>query len=211
MGTRHLTCVVKGGDYKVAQYGQWDGYPSGQGIEILNFLRDKLDRDRFFSSLDKTFEPTDEQIKSWWMEVGHDLDKSDGFVDSRIAKKYGEKHPSLSRDTGGRILEVIQNAREPVPVNLNKEFAADSLFCEYAYVVDFDKETFEVFKGFNKEPLEEHERFAFIGLNPNRRSFKDGDSEYQYHQVRHIKTYDLNSLPADEEFLADLEPQDEEE
>lgn len=27
MGTRHLTAVVIDGDYKVAQYGQWDGYP----------------------------------------------------------------------------------------------------------------------------------------------------------------------------------------
>ena len=28
MGTRNLTCVFKDGEYKVAQYGQWDGYPS---------------------------------------------------------------------------------------------------------------------------------------------------------------------------------------
>jgi len=27
MGTRNLTCVMKDGQYKVAQYGQWDGYP----------------------------------------------------------------------------------------------------------------------------------------------------------------------------------------
>ena len=38
MGTRHLICVVSDGDYKVAQYGQWDGYPSGQGAAILEFL-----------------------------------------------------------------------------------------------------------------------------------------------------------------------------
>ncbi|MHC5949058.1 hypothetical protein ACVXZ3_04645 [Providencia hangzhouensis] len=42
MGTRHLICVAKDGDYKVAQYGQWDGYPSGQGLTLLTFLRDKL-------------------------------------------------------------------------------------------------------------------------------------------------------------------------
>ena len=41
MGTRNLTCVFVNGEYKVAQYCQWDGYPSGQGLTILNFLLGK--------------------------------------------------------------------------------------------------------------------------------------------------------------------------
>ena len=39
MGTRHLIAVQKDGEYKVAQYGQWDGYPEGQGVRVLEFLR----------------------------------------------------------------------------------------------------------------------------------------------------------------------------
>lgn len=31
MGTRNLTAVYLDGQYKVAQYGQWDGYPEGRG------------------------------------------------------------------------------------------------------------------------------------------------------------------------------------
>lgn len=42
MGTRNLTAVYLDGQYKVAQYGQWDGYPEGQGITVLTFLRDKM-------------------------------------------------------------------------------------------------------------------------------------------------------------------------
>jgi len=41
MGTRHLIVVKKDNEIKVAQYGQWDGYPSGQGVSILKFLRNK--------------------------------------------------------------------------------------------------------------------------------------------------------------------------
>ena len=43
MGTRNLT-VVKDlqGTTKIAQYGQWDGYPQYSGIKALEFLRDKV-------------------------------------------------------------------------------------------------------------------------------------------------------------------------
>lgn len=41
MGTRHLIEVVVDGQIKVAQYGQWDGYPSGQGVDVLKFLAEK--------------------------------------------------------------------------------------------------------------------------------------------------------------------------
>jgi hypothetical protein len=39
MGTRNLTKVIdKNGELVVAQYGQWDGYPSGQGVNMLSFI-----------------------------------------------------------------------------------------------------------------------------------------------------------------------------
>ena len=39
MGTRNLTMVISENKTKVAQYGQWDGYPEGQGKTILKFLK----------------------------------------------------------------------------------------------------------------------------------------------------------------------------
>lgn len=190
MGTRHLTCVVKDGGYKVAQYGQWDGYYSGQGSDILTFLRDQLNRETFLANLAKTFQPDDGQIETMDATL------------KAAGKSVRELYPSMSRDTGGGILELIQNTSEPVPLRLNVEFAADSLFCEYAYVVDFDKGTFEIFKGFNQSPLAETERF--YGL-------KCDDVAKGYEPVRHVKTYQLDALPTDEQFLADLEPQNEDE
>jgi len=38
MGTRNLTVVIYKGKPCIAQYGQWDGYPQGQGYTILDFL-----------------------------------------------------------------------------------------------------------------------------------------------------------------------------
>lgn len=34
MGTRHLICVYYKRRFAIAQYGQWDGYPGGQGLTI---------------------------------------------------------------------------------------------------------------------------------------------------------------------------------
>ena len=39
MGTRNLTMVISQEKTKVAQYGQWDGYPEGQGVKILSILK----------------------------------------------------------------------------------------------------------------------------------------------------------------------------
>ena len=41
MGTRNLTKVIdKEGNIRVAQYGQFDGYPSGQGANIVGFINE---------------------------------------------------------------------------------------------------------------------------------------------------------------------------
>lgn len=200
MGTRNLTCVVVGGEYKVAQYGQFDGYPSGQGATILAFLSKKLDRAVFLEKIAKTFQPTEEQVAAWWMEVGHDIKSGNGFVDYKIAEAYKEKHPSLGRETSGGILELIQSSSDPVPLKLSTEFAGDSLFCEFAYVVDFDKNTFEVFKGFNQEPITEGERFSELS--------NDGKSN-GYQAVKLFHTFDMASLPTYKQFIEICEPSED--
>jgi len=39
MGTRHITQVRYGDEIRVSQYGQWDGYPAGQGLTVFRFLK----------------------------------------------------------------------------------------------------------------------------------------------------------------------------
>ena len=38
MGTENITMVKHNGEYKVAQYGSFDGYPSGKGFKTVKFL-----------------------------------------------------------------------------------------------------------------------------------------------------------------------------
>jgi hypothetical protein len=51
-------------------------------------------------------------------------------------------YPSLIRDTGAGILELIANAKGALPVLLDTGFEKDELFCEGVFTVDLDKKMF---------------------------------------------------------------------
>lgn len=147
MGTRSLLCVVKNGAYKVAQYSQFDGYPSGLGKDILNFLCKDYKPEVFAAQVDKVRQPNEEEN----YEINN----------SRDYKRIEEKYSQFSREFREKILSYVQETEQPI-VQLATEFAADSLFCKWCYVIDLDKQVLEVYKGFNQEPLNENERFFFL-------------------------------------------------
>lgn len=192
MGTNNLTAVFVGGEYKVAQYGQWDGYPSGQGMKVLSFLR-RADL--------KEFERKCKAV-SWISKEERQatLDKCGvrGMAPYTDMQRWGKVYPHLHRDTGAKVLQLIADSPDAIKLSNHINFAG-ALFCEWAYVVDLDKETFEAFKGFNTEPLGSHERFKDFP--------RESDSEY--YPIRLLRSWPLSQLPADEEFLS-LEGGDEE-
>ena len=63
MGTRSLTVVVHNNEVKVAQYGQWDGYPKGQGKTLLSFLKDASKVETLKQLLPKVRFQTQKDIK----------------------------------------------------------------------------------------------------------------------------------------------------
>lgn len=206
MGTRHLVAVQIGGEYKVAQYGQFDGYPGGQGLCVLDFLREG-DIAGLKRNLAKTYTPTEEDTARMWAEVGHDIVASNGMVPSETSKEFGKLYPSLHRNTGAGILALIaaSDGVSKIPINNSIEFAGDSLFCEWAYVVDFDLGTFEVYTGFNKEgPVPDGARFHDIAWDANYESSQDET----YYQVAFFKGWKLDDLPTREKFLEAFEEPD---
>ena len=190
MGTRNLTIVFDAGEYRVAQYGQWDGYPEGQGLTCLRFIRDQMNENEFRESLSHIKYIDAEKLSNMWKDYGGG---EDGLISMKDADRFRATFPEFSRDTGAEILSMIYNHR--LTTNCLEDsitFAADSLFCEWAYVIDFDTRRFEVYKGFNKTPLTENDRFWFL------RKYEDG----AYHGIRIAASWDLDDLPTDEAFLA---------
>jgi hypothetical protein len=209
MGTRHLIAVQIDGEYPIAQYGQWDGYPDGQGLTVLRFLRDHLRRDELIAKAKAAPSMTQELRSAKLRELGHD---GSDWVKDEVAEKYYALYPQLSRDVGGKILQMVQDGPAGAPLRREITFAGESLMCEWAWVVDFDKNTFEAFKGFNTTPLDPGERFASQPIDADQRFRERDGTPYKYYQVKFVRSWPLDALPDDDTFLASFkEPEEDEE
>jgi hypothetical protein len=190
MGTRNLTMVISDGKPIVAQYGQWDGYPSGQGTTCLEFLKaHKPDEiKKTFKNVKFINKRKQKEIDTFLNSIGC----KDGWMDMDQAGKYHAAYPFLTRDNGANILNLLFESKERTKwINDNSEFAADGLFCEWAYVIDLDKGTFEVYKGFNQKPLTPKDRFFYL----------QDKTEHGYSPVKKLTSFSLKKLPTVERFV----------
>lgn len=199
MGTRHLILVYYKGAYHIAQYGQWDGYPEGQGVKILAFISDPGKVEKLKAAIDDNmlYTPSEKECQEWERikkrieDERRDIERIQYVNWSMSASKL--VCPTLSRDTGADILEMIANAKEPVPIIKQLDFIYDGLFCEWAYVVDLDKATFEVFAALDDSFKVENDRFANTQDTPH----------IKHHHVKPQCSglWPLNALPTRKEFL----------
>jgi hypothetical protein len=123
MGTRHLqTVIAKNGEHKVRQYGQWDGNPQNQGLDILKYLRNG-DLTKYQLELDKLRHITDAEID----EVNGD-------------SNWTINYPYLSRDCGSKIHQMIEDGTVKFVIHTNEKDAR--IHCEGFYTIDFQKGVF---------------------------------------------------------------------
>lgn len=191
MGTRSLTVVVHNNEVKVAQYGQWDGYPKGQGKTLLSFLKDASKVETLKQLLPKVRFQTQKDIKEQ-TEFLKSIGCENGWMNIEQGKLFRNKYPLHHRDVGGEILDLILLLKESNEFILTDAyyFAADSLWCEWAYVVDFDKNTFEVYAGLNSEEISKEDRFFSL--------YKKGE---KYKPVKLFMSFSLDELPDEKEFI----------
>jgi len=198
MGTCNLTAVYLNGELKIAQYGQFDGYPSGQGVTALSFLSSKNNVESLKESLARVrfieFEGRDKEfIQSYDRN-------SPEFMSSPDNRSPQQKHwhdTFIHRSRAAGILANVADSNDGEILLKNSiDFAYEGLFCEWAYIIDLDSNTFEAFKGYNKTPVTEG-RFLSSGIK----------EENGYHPVVIKKSYSLDQLPSEKEFLAELEPE----
>jgi hypothetical protein len=123
MGTRHVQTVIsKEGDVKIQQYGQWDGYPEHQGVEILNYLRNG-DLKKYQKNLSKIPLINKKQSKRLSQDPNWALN-----------------YPYMSRDCGASIHKMIENGEVKFVSHIDEKEAGD--YCEGFYTIDFSKNEF---------------------------------------------------------------------
>ena len=119
MGTRgHQRVITKKGELKLSQYNQWDSYPSGQGLQILNYFRTG-DLKKYQDNLNNLSQITIEEV---------------AIVDAD--KDWKINYPYLSRDCGANIHQMIEDGEVKFVQFMDDEW------CEGFYTIDFQKNKF---------------------------------------------------------------------
>lgn len=191
MGTRHLTIVQKGGKYKVAQYGQWDGYPEYTGVHILDFCKGHLANEEGRNTFGEKVAGckfVEDKIAD---ALINDAKKNPAYqgYDADYKPNWAKVFPQFSRDTGCDVLLHILESEDGILLQDALSFVADSVFCEWAWVIDLDKNTFEGFKGFCKKKPKKTDRFY---------TFRN---ESGYQPCCLVAKWSLDALPNQEDFL----------
>ena len=123
MGTRHRQEVItKDGEMRIQQYGQWDGYPDGQGVEILEYLRNG-DLEKYQKNLDSIPLINEDEAK---------------FISSN--EDWARVFPYLSRDCGSKIHQMIEDG--VVRFVQHAPIEECERWCEGFYTIDFENDLF---------------------------------------------------------------------
>jgi hypothetical protein len=197
MSTRGCLGVVKGGEFKVAQYCSSDSFPRGLGQDIIAFFKGTVEgnnihdvsilsekADKLSWIEDKRLKEINEIRKDYNNKEYHNFDYlfygvailnyiyNDGYL---VVKQYDDTGHLYTHKEGNGVIEGLINSQD---------FFGDSVYCEWAYVIDLDNNTLEVYKGFNEENLTEKDRFYYLQ-----------DATTKYKPVKLVKKYDLSDLP----------------
>ena len=186
MGTRHTIMVKdKMGVLKVCQYGQWDGYPEGQGVNVLDFCQSKENLEKLEKILPEIkFLNETNDIKDW-LETYNKLAPSwSNEPDNRTESMKYWWDVLQHRDIGANILRnLISIDKDLLPTEHKKTLYLKNEYdfflhgwCEWAYLVNFQTGKLEVYE----------------------------DNDFLK------KEFDLYNLPTQEQFIKELTDESEE-
>lgn len=177
MGTRGLMGVVAGGAVK-ATYNHFDSYPGGLGIDLVKQIEDMLTRHGIkkmkkwalaLKMVDNETPPTAKQINTL-----------EGFANLQVGSQTDEDWYCLLRELQGNLTDTLVVGYMIDGSN----FAKDSLFCEWGYLVNLDDQILEVYRGFQKSP---HEKGRFAEL----------ETDGEFYPIALICTFPLDDISGD--------------
>lgn len=149
MSTRGLYGIRKNGIDKCT-YNHSDSYPDWLGKKVLEFCAtNSVERlSRLFDNIEMVTEdatPTEEQIE---------ICKKAGYVNLDVINRSEKDWYCLLRNLQGNFKAYTKCIEDDSRVFMTDGvgFIEDSLFCEYAYIINIDDEVLEYYEGFQKTP-----------------------------------------------------------
>ena len=194
MSTRGACGFRIDGEDKVT-YNHSDSYPECLGVNILSFLRETNSqamrqiarRIRLVSEEDY---PTDEE-KERFAEMG--------LMELGVGSQSDDDWYCLLRNAQGDLSWYLRGLDVMID---SQDFLGDGLFCEWAYIINLDEETLEVYQGGNHD-ADAPGRYASMLTADNER-FQDGATiDHTYYGVALVVALELSAVKemSDKEFL----------
>lgn len=172
MGTRGCYGLRMNGIDKLT-YNHHDSYPDWLGSNMVEFIQSTTIEEMkdIFEKIVLVQEgadmPSDSELVEW---------KLTGLVGSEKFDWY-----SFLREYQGD-LSYYKEKRAKYMID-NNNFIKQSLFCEWAYIVNLDEEVLEVYKGFQE--------------SPSNSRYGDKKTDNSYYPCKLIATYPLLNIPDD--------------
>lgn len=194
MGTRGLFGLRKNNVDKVT-YNHFDSYPEGLGMTMIRFCKNHSIRelnecyDKIIM-VDKESKPTKDQIE-WARNIG--------IVGSLVGSQSKSDWYWLLRELQGDpelIYRTIVNDGKCFMID-DHDFIKDSLWCEYAYIINLDDNCLEFWVGFQEKPDETNRYGCEI----------DDEVDEDYYPCKLLSTYPLNEDIYEEDIIKDMEMQ----
>ena len=185
MGTRGAYGFRRDKTDKVT-YNHFDSYPSYLGANIMEFVQNNSD-ETMNDMFDKMIMVDQGENIPLAIKLEHNLGK-----DTDWYQFLREGQGDLERNKTIRFMID------------SKDFLTDSLFCEYAYIINLSTKCLEIYKGFNKDP-KARGRYAKIKDASGFNSIPNEKPYYGIVLVRSISFKVLRRLKDANAFMTKLE------
>lgn len=202
MGIRHLIVIYYNSKYALAQYGQWEGHPEGQGVQVLKFLSMPGQTTILKSNLHllqvvlpDELDAIEEECRQADMEEQRCKIAEPFTIVSMALDRF---YPTLSRNTSAKILNLITDVKDNKPIVIHdvKEslrFAMHPL-CEWIYIINLDTNRLNVYGG-RVDPMR-----GLPSLQPELSEWEMLANAVPQFLVE----FDIENLPKEEQFVMQI-------
>ena len=201
MGTRGAYGFRINGQDKVT-YNHWDSYPSCLGVSVADFVkRNKSKLKELAEGLVMVKENSKPKAKD--IQYVKEFQDKTGIklIDLNVSNQSVEDWYCLVRGAQGNFEAMEKGFKY---LTDSADFLIDSLFCEWAYIINLDTGKLEIYKGFNDSPKDNSGRYAKLFNAEQHKRTKEYGGKCYYGVVL-VKEIPFKNIKGTNKLMCELE------